>query len=61
MSENGKKNNFSKQKDYLLKVKVQLLIGVGGKAPILGYGFKSMASPFLSQDIGINELNSKFY
>ena len=41
--------------------KKQLLVGVGGTVHILGDGFKSMASPFLSKDIGINELNPKFY
>ena len=37
------------------------LVGVGGTVHFLGDGFKSMASPFLSKDIGINELNPKFY
>ena len=38
-----------------------LILGVGGTVHILGDGFKSMASPFFYQDIGINELNPKFY
>ena len=39
-----------------------LSIGVGGgTVHILGDGFKSMASQFLSKDISINELNPEFY
>ena len=41
---------------------LSLSVGVGGTVHILGDGLnKSMASQFLSKDIGINELNPKFY
>ena len=62
--------NFSKlyYSNVLLKVTLvrkvgntPLPLGVGGTVHILGDGLKSMASQILSKDIGVNEINPKFY